>query len=200
MPWEVSEAIELDVAPLNLSEISSATTLKSLISAITKPFGLDCHMAAESADDEEDDEEYEDEYEDEETAVIIEEIKSRFNAMVDNCTSLLETHLTKTSDLKDARISMEFSGRGEFLADQDEILQRIFGWSQKEEILVILSEDDEGDIIEKLKSLEYLKNFTEESLKALINFYKNCDCAPDECNIVQQLQSDGKIDLTISWE
>lgn len=199
LPWEVSEVIELGAGPLNLNKICSATTLKSLISAITKPFGLNCHMEAESADDE-DDEEYEEEYEDEEAAEIIEEIRGRFNSMVDDCGSLLAAHLTKKSDLQNASVCMEFSGRGEFLADPDEILGHVFDWKQKDEVIGILSADDEAEIVEKLQALKYLKNYSGEALSTLVNFWKSCDCAPDMCNITQTLRADGKIDLAITWE
>ena len=199
LPWEVSEAIELGAGPLNLNKISGATTLKSLISAITKPFGLSCHMETES-DDDEDDEEYEEEYEDEEAAEIIEEIRERFNSMVDDCGSLLATHLAKKSDLKNASVCMEFSGRGEFLADPDEILGHIFDWKEKDEVIGILSADDETEIVEKLHALKCLKNFTEDALRALVVFWKNCDCTPETCNITQTLTPDRKIDLKIDWE
>lgn len=196
VPYEVMENIDVSPSAVNLIKISSASSIKTLIAAITKPFGLDRHYEIAEMDDEED--EYE--YEDEDAAEIVEQLMEKFNSMVDDCGAVLNAHLTKASDLKSATVSMEFSGRGEFLADPDEIIGRVFDWKQKDEIVSILSEDDEGEILEKLCALKYLKNFSEEAISTLLDFWKNCDCAPDECNITQTLRADGKIDLAITWD
>lgn len=194
IPWEAKEAVDVGASSVNLIKISSASSLETLIAAITEPFGLDSYFEVEEMDDEED------EFEDEDTAEIIEQLQTRFNSMVDDCGSFLNEHLTKVSDLKGATVSMEFSGRGEFLADREEILRHVFDQNQKEEIVSILSKGDKDEIVEKLRTLQYLKNFSDEALDVLVDFWKNCDCAPETCNVTQTLRSDGKIDLAISWE
>lgn len=195
IPYEVMENIDVSPSTVNLIKISSASSIKTLIAAITKPFGLDRHYEPAEMDEEED--EYE--YEDEDAAEIIEQLMEKFNAMVDDCGAVLNTHLTKASDLKHATVSMEFSGRGEFLADPDEIIAHVFDRKQKNEVVDILSEDDEEAILENLRKLKYLKNFSDEALSTLLDFWKSCDCAPCECNITQTLRADGKIDLSITW-
>lgn len=195
IPYEVMENIDVSPSTVNLIKISSASSIKTLIAAITKPFGFDRHYEPAEMDDEED----ECEYEDEDAAEIIEQLMEKFNSMVDDCGAVLNTHLTKVSDLKHATVSMEFSGRGEFLADPDEIIAHVFDRKQKNEVVGILSEDDEEAILENLRKLKYLKNFSDEALSTLLDFWKNCDCAPCECNITQTLRADGKIDLTITW-
>ena len=119
--------------------------------------------------------------------------------MADDCDSVLNTHIKKVSDLKKATINMEFGGFGEFLKTPDEILECIFGYSENDRILKILSGDDENEIIEKLQSLKYLEKLTKESLESLVDFWKNCNEAPDMCEVTQELQPDGMIELTISW-
>lgn len=196
IPYEVNEVIDVGATAVNLIKISGAKNITTLVAAITKPFGLDSYF---TDDDDEEDEDYEEDYEDENAAEIISELKERFNTMVDDCGSVLAEHLAKASDLKSATVSMEFSGRGEFLADPDEILGHIFDWRQKDEIVDILSVDDE-ETLEKLRNLKYLKNFSDEALSTLVDFWNNCDCAPDVCNVTQTLREDGKIDLAITWE
>lgn len=51
-----------------------------------------------------------------------------------------------------------------------------------------------------IRNLKYLKNFSDEALSTLVDFWNNCDCAPDVCNVTQTLREDGKIDLAITWE
>ena len=97
-------------------------------------------------------------------------------------------------------VSMEFSGRGEFLADPDEILDRLFGWKQRQELDGILSGVDSDAAAEKLRSLEFLIDFSTESLDVLADFWKNCDCAPEICCVTQRLRADKKIDLGIGWD
>ena len=190
IPYEVNDVINVGATAVNLIEISSAKNITSLVAAISKPFGLDSHFT---------DDEDEEDYEDENAAEIISKLKERFNTMVDDCGSVLAEHLAKSSDLKSATVSMEFSGRGEYLAVPDEILGHIFDRRQNDEIVDILSVDDE-ETLEKLRNLKYLKNFSDEALSTLVDFWNNCDCAPDECNVYQTLREDGKIDLEITWE
>ena len=199
IPCEFNDAIDSESTSINLIKISSAKSLNTLISAITKPFGLDSYFT-DDEDDEDYDDEYEDEVEDENITEIIDGLKERFNKMVDDCSSVLSTHLSETSDLEKATLSIEFSGRGEFLAEPEEILGRIFDWKEKNEIVDILSEEDEEAILEKLRELKYLNNYSNEALSVLVDFWKKCDYAPDICNVSQTLRADGKIDLTITWD
>lgn len=195
IPLEVDDQVSIIVNghTLNLIGISSAKNISTLITAITKPFALDSHFT------DDDDEDCIVEYEDETAEEIVNELKARFNTMVDDCNSVLAAHLTKVSDLTSATVSMEFSGRGEFLADRNEIIEHIFNYWERDEIINILSEDDEEEILEKLRDLKCLENFTDDALSTLVNFWKNCDYAPDMCNVTQTLREDGKIDLTITW-
>lgn len=197
IPYEVSEAVALGNSLTNLIKISSASSVNALIAAITKPFGLDCHCSDETQED--DEEECEDEWEDENVAEIIGQLKERFDSMVDACDSMLHTHLTKVSDLKDATLSMEFTGRGEYLEDSHDILSRVFSRPETDEIVQILSEENPEEVKEKLRVLKCLERFTDESLDTLIDFWENCDY-PYTYNIMQKLCPDGKIALTITWE
>lgn len=199
IPYEVNEVIDFSVGAINLSKICSSSSLSALMKAIKKPFGLDAHFSDDEFD--EDDEDYDDdEYEDENAAEIIEQLKEKFNAMVDSCDQVLTEHLTKPKDVISAKVHMEFSGRGEFLADSDEILGRLFDYSQKEEVVQILGKDNEEDILGELGNLKCLKKFNRESLRTLIDFWKNCDSAPGICKVNQRLLPDGMIDLSISWD
>ena len=178
---EVYQSIDVRVSSINLIGISNATSVKALIAAITEPFGLDCHCEKNK-----------------DATQIVAALQKRFNSMVDNCGKVLRTHLSKVSDLKKAKVSMAFWGRGEFIAGPEEILQNIVGWNQK--IIDILSADNENEIMKKLRVLKDLDRFSDDSLHALIDFWKNFDYAYDSCNISQVLRPDGKIDLSFSWD
>lgn len=173
------------LSPVDLIKISSASSIETLIDAITMPFCLDCHHEIEEMYFEEGEYEYEDEVE------IAEQLTEKFNSMVDDCGAVLNAHLTKVSDLKNSTVSMEFSGWGEGLKGPDEIINYVFGYK----IVDILSEDDEGEIREKLCALT---NFSEEAISTLLDFWKNRDCEPDGCKITQTLRADGKVDLVIT--
>jgi len=188
IPGQIAEMLDGGAGNVDLAKISSASSTEALIAAIREPFGLDCHYDTEV------------ECDDEVAAELLPQIHERFNSMADDCGSFLSTHLTNTSDLTEAAVSMEFSGRGEFLADPDEILDRLFGWKQRQELDGILSGADNGAVAEKLRTLEFLKDFSTESLDVLADFWKNCDCAPETCCVTQKLRADKKIDLEISWE
>jgi hypothetical protein len=49
-------------------------------------------------------------------------------------------------------------------------------------------------------NLKELEMYTDESLKALSDFWAECDYAPDMCTVKQILKPDGKIDMEISFE
>lgn len=191
IPYEVMEALQLELLPVNLTKIRSASSLEDLVRAIKKPFGL--YRRVETDEDA-------CTYEDGDAAEIIGQLQESFSAMVEKCDSVLSEHLTSVSDLKNASVSMEFGGYGEFLAAPDEILGEIFTWVEQKELIPVLDEDDEDEISNKLRSLNCLTSYTDEAINTLINFWKNCECAPSTCNVTQTLLPDGKIDLAITWE
>lgn len=188
IPCEIAEMLDDGAGSVDLARISGASSTEALIAAIREPFGLDRHYDAKV------------ECDDEVVAELLPQIHERFNSMADDCGSFLRTHLTNTSDLTEVTVSMEFSGHGEFLADSDEILDRLFGWKQRQELDGILSGVDSGAAVEKLRTLEFLKDFSTESLDVLADFWNNCDCAPEMCCVTQKLRADKKIDLEISWD
>lgn len=207
--WEVRDYIpDVEVRTVNLIEISRASSPKALISTITGAFGLghydteDVMRQIEAINCEEDEEEDEESiyWENEDSPVIIKKTYESFNSMSDDCVAVLTEHLTKTSDLKSAAVTMEFSGRGEFLAEPGTILEHIFGWNGKEEIIKVISESDGETVVENLHALKYLKNFSNEALETLVDFWKNCKYPPEMCNAKQTMRSDGTIDLAITWQ
>lgn len=199
---------DIEVRTVNLIEISRASSPEALISTITGAFGLghydteDVMRQIEAINCEEDEEEDEESiyWENEDSPAIIKKTYESFNSMSDDCVAVLTEHLTKTSDLKSAAVTMEFSGRGEFLAGPGTILAHIFGWNRKEEIIKVISESDGEKVVENLHALKYLKNFSNEALETLVDFWKNCKYPPEMCNAKQTMRPDGTIDLTITWK
>ena len=125
-------------------------------------------------------------------------MQDKLDAASAACHTALVEHLTDMKDVESVHLNLEFSGRGEFLRDADEILNKVFSWEHKDAIVTIL--ERESDPLEALKQLDFLSNFTPESLVALVNFWKECEYPPAMCNIDQTLQPDGKIHMTISCD
>ena len=198
VPCEVYEVLDLGYATLSLEKISNASDINELKNAIVKPFGLDKYLTAEDGFDEYDEDEYEEEEYEEDVVEMIEELRGRFNTMVDSCEEVFNQHFTKVSDLKTASVSMEFSGRGEFLANKEEILDKIFRWDKSNKLKEILKQEE--DKINKLRSLEFLNKFTQESLENLVDFWEKCDYAPAMCEVSQKLCEDGTITLSFAWD
>ena len=188
IPYQVVESVDISPSSVDLVRLSTACSLKALIAAITKPFGLDAQPT------------YEDDKEENEIVMeVIEELRGQFHAVIDGCNGVLHTHLKQTSDLDSASVCMEFSGYGEMLASPDEILHRIFDGAQASAVIDVLDEYEE-ECAEKLRELQFMEQFSDEALESLIGFWKNCDCAPENCRVTQKLRADRKIDLEITWE
>lgn len=194
IPTEVWENIGIELSSVNLSDICAVSSVKSLIKAISEPFGM--YKQTNIVVEHDDGYEYEDEY----AAEIVDDLQEKFNNAVVDLQSVLTEHLTNTSDIKQASVSMDFSGYGEFLADPVTIIGRIFEYSDKNEIIKAISSSNENETFNKLRELNCLEKFNDSSLNEIINFLKKCDCAPENCKVNQTLQHDGKIDLTIKWD
>ena len=195
IPYVVNE--EVDVAPsaVNMIGISGASSLQSLKDSIKQPFGFNSRFKKIEDGDYDDDDDYS-----EETIEAIQQLRGRFNSMLDKCDAVLNSHLSDVSDLKSAEISMEFSGRGEYLAGAEEMLNRIFDQKQRKAVVNILSKEDESKAAVKLRALSFLKNYTDDAISTLVRFWKKCDYAPEQCTIIQRLLPDGLVALDIDWK
>ena len=193
IPYEVAESISGFVDTTNLLAIQQAEDAESLIAAIQKP--LD--SIAVCLPDEEDEEEYE--FEDESAAEILQQMDSRLTEILEDSTEALKNAITSPADLQSVTMDLEFSGFGEFLKDADEILDQIFEYEEKKQIVAIL-EDEGEDAVAALENLDFMKAFTPSSIQAIVDFWQDCDCPPSECNVRQTLLPNGLIDMTISYE
>lgn len=194
IPWEVHEIMGLSVNGINLSDFNQDDSVEDLKKLLLKPFGLDKPFRNAEYDD---DEEFE--YEDEFAEEIIEALRDRFDEIVSSCNDLLNEHTSGGQDIKSLQTKAEFGGRGEMLANPDEILQKIFGYEDGQKIYEAIDESDEEAASEKLADMECLKKMTKESLENLISFVKECDCTPDECTVLQKVLPDGKVEIDIDY-
>ena len=191
MPYEVVESISVGSGTIGLLDIAQATTATELIEAVKKPVDFISIYCGE------DDEEYEDEYMDEEAAEILQQLQSALEEAAETCTTALEESITDPDDVESASLKLEFSGRGEFLRDAEEILNKVFTWDQSDAIVQALKQED---ALEALNQLAFMENFTPDSLEALVTFWQENEAPPLMCDIHQTIQPDGKIRMTISCD
>lgn len=197
-PYDIPyDAIPMGSGTVDLCAILNASDPGALAEAVKVPFGLDCAPVGDSAD--EDDYEEEIDYDEDETGDFVSLLRDRQAEFGSALDGEMSTYLAKPSDLKSASVSMEFSGMGEWLADSEEILERVFGHGRWHRISAILSGSDEAQIMAKLRAMRELNGFTDESLERLIRFRKDCDYTPEKCVVEQHLLPGGLIDMTIEW-
>ena len=129
---------------------------------------------------------------------MMQDLQDQLETMQSNCCAALEEHLTDPADVESVTVDMEFSGRGEFLRDAEDILSKVFPWSQHTAITDILKQD--ADPLKALQALNFMKQFTPSSVAALVDFWKACNTPPDICNIRQTILPNGQIHMTIDCE
>lgn len=98
------------------------------------------------------------------------------------------------SSAKVTNVSYEFGGRGEYLAEPDAILAKIYGESLGDEIYNLAKEGN-ADAIQALLPIH-----SEEAIEQLVIFVEQCDIAPDEASFEYELNDDGTIDLVCSYD
>ena len=201
--YDVSHIIgDIEFGHLNLAEALEEENISKLIKTLENAFSINpsSEHKAQDEDDEEDEElEILEDY-DEETLERILEVKDTLQKIADDSHEFLIRNLTSKDDVKELSLSMEFGGRGEFLASREHILEKIFGWSDSSDVLDILEEkSDQETTLEALKELPCMKHMSEESILQIIRFWNECDYDPAMCYIRQALE-DGKVRLSIEFD
>ena len=203
--YDVSDIIgDIEFGHLNLAEVLEEENINQLIKTIENAFSINPpseHKAQDEYEYDEEDEELEilEDY-DEETLERILEAKDTLRKIAEDSHEFLIRNFTSKDDVKELSLSMEFGGRGEFLASRENILEKIFGWSDSSDVLDILEEkSDQETTLKELKELPCMKHMSEESILQIIRFWNECDYAPGMCNIGQNLE-DGKVRLSIEFD
>lgn len=132
-----------------------------------------------------------DEKELEEHVKLFTQLWQRYNSMTDICNQMLDTHIKSKADIK--KITLEIKTRGAEMMPMN-TLQVMFGEKNVAEMARIFEQNNIEDAFEKMRNLSYLKFFTEEALKKLIEFCQNNDCC-EYRKTRQILRSDGMIDF-----
>lgn len=217
VPWEITDVFSSGAESVDLNKISNASNVAELIKVLTSPFNFDntinpdlvCDFEyddEECYDDEEEDYEDFDDFDEygelsnEEIATALRTLVGYHNEITNSSNSILKEHLQKTSDLKSVKLVAEFSGRGDCLSDAEDIVGYLIkDYKQKREVVDVLNNDDKDEIINNLRGLTYLKNYTTTTLVNLVEFYKSFSDTYDVCRIVQTLTPDG-INVTFEIE
>ena len=95
----------------------------------------------------------------------------------------------KDKDISGFSISYEFGGRGEDLAEQGTVLEKIYGEKIAGDLFVALDNGDE-DSVKRL-----LPKHSDEAVTALLSFLDNYEGMAD---LTYTLNEEGKLDLEIS--
>ena len=186
---EDAEAEHINTNRINLSEILHSK--ESLAGVLN-----DLFYSEESEDDYYDEEdEYDTAGEDDEAG--------RHSALEDlqkDLATTLESYKASRRNLNEASVRMMFSGRGEGLYGFEESLYKIFDDSTVEKIKeAVKRADGTQEAISRLRTIEKLKWFDDESLENLALFYKECDWTPQVIVIIQKLTEGKKIHMDIIW-
>lgn len=198
VPFEASHM--LDIQPIDFRRICEADSLRELLTAVEEPFCLNGRFSIISEDEEADDPLLFEDDMDEEGDAFVERVLEQFNTMADQCDGILSAHLRSVSDLEQVSATMEFSGRGADLSAPEEILEQLFDAAQAQEITETLKNADAGKGFALLRSLPFLKNYTDDSLQALERFLSDCTSPPESCSVTMQMLPDRIIRLQIDWE
>ena len=131
-----------------------------------------------------------DDEDDEEETEGWDAVDSQVSAIKDDMVKEFNEKLSDTS--KVIEVSYEFGGRGEFLADVNEILEKIYDNISDDVHEAALSEDTET-------LQELLPLHSEDALDRLISFVNQCeDCCPDDASLKFSINEDDRIDLDYS--
>lgn len=202
--YDVSHFVgDIQFGHLNLAEVLSCEDISEGTKKIEQAF-----ITLSSVDDmqedldEYEDEDFEEEEEgleqyDEDTQEAILEAKAKIEKIADFVHTFFHENVTDKDDIQEMSLSMEFGGRGEFLAGPEEILDKIFGWRNSDVWDILEEQEDEETTLENLKALSCTKGMSEQAILELIHFWKECDYTPGMCNIGQELE-DGEIRFSIS--
>ena len=170
--------------------------LEDLLSKIMDEIGEDIEAEDEDYDDEDFD--YDEIFDDDEDDEDYEEETEGWDAVgsqvLEIRRDMIKEFNAKLSDTsKVTEVVYEFGGRGEALAGNDEILEKVYGDVGDDVYEAALSED-----VETLQEL--LPLHSEEALAKLIEFVNQCeDCCPDDASLRFATNEDGRIELEYTY-
>ena len=111
----------------------------------------------------------------------LEEVKQEFRKVLDKKPLVTE-------------VTYEFGGRGEMLADADEILEKVYGRSLGTEISKAIKDQDRN----RLKAL--LPKHSQQAIEELVDYIENLDYSIETSLEYHASDEDGKIDLDVYME
>lgn len=142
----------------------------------------------------------EDEELDEDNENYIETILQLKNRLVEarkKAGELFQMHWSDNGENR-IKITMDFDGFGELSYDTDQILAKIYGEENANEILEITdAHSDDDEAIEILKDKPYLENVTKESVKTLVDFIRHNESCYGDVSFTQVLEPDRTVTYSI---
>ena len=198
--YDVNDFVgDIQFGHLNLAEVLCCKDISESTKKIEQAF-LTVGALDAFEEDNEDESAIFEQY-DEATKEVILQAKEKIEKIAEFLHIFFSENIKSKEDIKKISVSMEASGRGEFLAEPVELLRKLFGWNDRDDVCDILEEkEDEETTLENLKELSCMNGMSEQAILELIRFWKQCDNGdyiPGMCLIVQKLE-DGEVKLSIS--
>ena len=182
---------------LNLNNFVKENSMSRFKKALASNF---YGIKDENADDEEDEWDEDEDYgwfDSDKAKEIADAIRKSVAAIDKRCSAVFEA-VTERKQISSMKIRTTFDGWGECTPYRDDILERIYGTQEAQEILEICACEDKEEAIEELKALSCLDHVANDSLGSLFDFVQNFEYEAT-CDFVQRYEAGKEIEYSIDY-
>ena len=188
--WLMDGELDLGVGELNLAQILDAENSAELIRNLESVF----HFGMDPKLDPEDDWEPESRMAEE-----LSRLTARKASLMDDYRDTMTKNIGAVEDVRKASITLTVDSSRCYMDGPADILQAVFGKENARLVgQALASGASEEEIFEKLREMQWLARVNDASLRRMIRYLKKCQFAPSSYEILQELASDGSINLKIS--
>ena len=183
--YDVNDFVgDIQFGHLNLAEVLCCKDISESTKKIEQAF-LTVGALDAFEEDNEDESAIFEQY-DEATKEVILQAKEKIEKIAEFLHIFFFENIKSKEDIKKISVSMEASGRGEFLAEPVELLRKLFGWNNRDDVCDILEEkeDEFGDILFALVNIARWNKIDPEVAlsKANQKFTKRFNQLEELCN------------------
>lgn len=188
--WLMDEELNLGVGELKLARVFDAENPAELIRNLEAVF----HIGTDAELGEEDDWKPEPRMAEE-----LSRLTAQKAALVDAYRDTMTKNIGGVDDVRKASISLTVDSCRCYLDSPADILQAVFGKENARLVgEALASGASEKEIFGKLREMPWLARVNDASLRRMIRYLKKCQFAPCSYEVLQELASDGSINLKIS--
>jgi hypothetical protein len=192
-----SAGVGLENWNLNLNNFVKENSISRFKNALASNF---YSVQEEKSDDEEDEWDEDDDYGcfDSDKAKEITDVIRKSVADIDKRYTALFEAVKERKQISSMKLRAIFDGWGECTPYRDDILERIYGTQEAQEILEICACEDKEEAIEELKALSCLDHVANDSLGSLFDFVQNFEYEAT-CDFVQRYEVGKEIEYSIDY-